>query len=247
MSRRTRLARRPSQRPQGTDAAIVGFMGTHQPPSRREALAALGAAGASLVAPRICAGQSYGTMAIRPQDARVAVQPLGPFDTALYDQIATSLAGELSVNVQRESSIDLPRSAYYARNRRYRAERLLDFLRRRVASPVNRILGVTEVDISTSAHGVYDWGVLGLGDLPGPACVISMFRCRRNARNAAQVHFRMVTTCVHEVGHTLGLDHCRDVRCLMTDARGTVRTIDQSSGRLCNRCRTRLGLAPRPA
>ena len=43
----------------------------------------------------------------------------------------------------------------------------------------------------------------------------------------------------------LGLDHCRDVRCLMTDARGTVRTIDQSSGQLCNACRARLGLSAR--
>jgi archaemetzincin len=212
---------------------------------RRDALLSFGVAGASLVAPRLCHAQSYASMAIRPQDARVSVQPLGPFDATLFDRIASSLTSELSVTVQRESSIDLPRAAYYARNRRYRAERLLDFLRGRVAAPVNRILGVTEVDISTTAHGVADWGILGLGDLPGPACVISMFRCRRNARDAAQVHFRMVTTCVHEVGHTLGLDHCSDTRCLMTDARGTVRTIDQSSGRLCNRCRARLGLAPR--
>lgn len=195
--------------------------------------------------PSLARSQSYATMAIRPQDARVAVQPLGTFDAALMDQIANGLAAEFGVAVQKESSIDLPRTAYYARNRRYRAERLLDFLRGRARAPVNRILGVTEVDISTSAHGVYDWGVLGLGDLPGPACVISMFRCRRNARDAAQVRFRMVTTCVHEVGHTLGLPHCSDTRCLMTDARGTVRTIDQSTGRLCNRCRAQLGLAAR--
>jgi archaemetzincin len=209
--------------------------------SRRAALGSI----ALVATPSIARSQSYDSMAIRPQDARVAVQPLGSFDSALFDQIANGLTAELGVVVQRESAVDLPRAAYYARNRRYRAERLLDFLRGRVRAPVNRILGVTEVDISTTAHGVYDWGILGLGDLPGPACVISMFRCRRNARDAAQVRFRMVTTCVHEVGHTLGLDHCPDTRCLMTDARGTVRTIDQSSGRLCNRCRARLGLAAR--
>jgi archaemetzincin len=213
--------------------------------SRRSLLSSVGVGAATLVAPLSTQAQSYASMALRPRDARVAVQPLGAFDPALFDQISSGLVAELGVSVQRESAVDLPRAAYYARNRRYRAERLLDFLRGRVSAPVNRILGVTEVDISTSAHGVYDWGVLGLGDLPGSACVISMFRCRRNARDAAQVRFRMVTTCIHEVGHTLGLDHCRDVRCLMTDARGTVRTIDQSSGQLCNACRARLGLSAR--
>jgi archaemetzincin len=184
-------------------------------------------------------------MAIRPQDARIAVQPLGSFDMTLVDQIARGLTDELGVAVQRESAVELPRAAYYPRNRRYRAELLLDVLRVRMRAPANRILGVTEVDISTTAHGVYDWGILGLGDMPGPACVVSLFRCRRHAHNEAQVGFRMVTTCLHEVGHTLGLNHCPDRRCLMTDARGTVRTVDQTSGRLCHRCRARLGLAVR--
>jgi archaemetzincin len=215
--------------------------------TRRRALGALaGLAGLrGLVAPGQARAQSYTQMAIRPQDARVAVQPLGRFDPALFEQIAAALGRELSVQVQREAPIELPRSAYFPARGRYRADRLLDFLRPRARAPVNRVLGVTEVDISTTAHGHADWGVLGLGDLPGPACVISMFRCRRNARDAAQVAFRMVTTCVHEVGHTLGLDHCPDERCLMTDARGTVATVDRSSGRLCQACRVRLGLATR--
>jgi archaemetzincin len=219
-------------------------MSDSRPIHRRAALGSVGAALATLAARSTARAQSYASMAIRPQDARVAVQPLGAFDPSLFDAIAASLTSELSVAVQRESPVDLPRAAYYPRNRRYRAERLLDFLRARLRPPVNRILGVTEVDISTTAHGVYDWGILGLGDLPGPACVISLFRCRRNAPSAAQIRFRMVTTCVHEVGHTLGLDHCPDARCLMTDARGTVRTVDNTTGRLCNRCRARLGLAP---
>lgn len=217
----------------------------NDPASRRAALSVLGLSAASWMLPARAAAQSYASMTIRPQDARVSVQPMGTFDAALFDQIANGLGAELGVSVQRERPIDMPASAYYARNRRYRAERLLDALRSRVRAPVNRILGVTELDISTTAHGVYDWGILGLGDLPGPACVISMFRCRRNARDAEQVRFRMVTTCVHEVGHTLGLDHCPTARCLMADARGTVRTIDNSTGRLCNRCRAQLGLPPR--
>lgn len=182
---------------------------------------------------------------MRPQDVRLAVQPLGTFDTDLYQQIERGLVNELGVHVEQKASIPLPSAAYYAPRRRYRAERLLTHLRPLVVAPINRVLGVTEVDISTTAHGTYDWGILGLGEMPGPTCVISLFRCRRNARDDAQRNFRMVTTCIHEVGHTLGLEHCADRQCLMTDARGSVATIDATTGRLCNACRTRLGLATR--
>jgi archaemetzincin len=219
------------------------MMETSSLKSRRDALALLGAA--AVVVPRLAFAQRIVPVATPAQGIRVSVQPLGRFDPNLYDQIATALTAELSVRVQREPSVPLPREAYYPARGRYRADALLNFLRPRVRPPVDRVLGVTEVDISTAAHGREDWGVLGLGDMPGPCCVVSRFRCRRNARDASQVLRRMVTTCVHEVGHTLGLEHCPDTRCLMTDARGTVSTVDQTDGRLCNACRARLGLPTR--
>lgn len=181
---------------------------------------------------------------VRAPIATVAVAPLGPFPEGFLREIEAGLRAELGVGVVHLPSAPLPSSAWYAPRRRYRAERLIDALRPRLVAPATRILGVTQSDISTTAHGVHDWGVLGLGDLGGLGCVISTFRCRMNAPNEAQVHFRMVTTCIHEIGHTLGLEHCPDTRCLMTDARGLVRTVDQSSGHLCARCRSRLGLPP---
>lgn len=176
----------------------------------------------------------------------VALCPLGSFDEALLADIERGLRAELRVSVLRVGPFPLPPSAFYAPRRRYRAERLNDFLRPRVTPPATRILGVTRADISTTAHGVSDWGVLGLGDLGGAACVVSTFRCQRTARDAAQASLRAVTTCLHEVGHTLGLPHCPDPSCLMTDARGSVLTVDRTSGRLCAACRARLGLPPAP-
>lgn len=174
----------------------------------------------------------------------VALMPLGRFAPALLTEIEARLREELGAGVVRYDPVALPVSAFYPPRQRYRAERLLDFLRPRVRLPATRVLGVTEVDISTTAHGVRDWGVLGYGDVGGTACVISTFRCRMNSPSVSQTRFRMVTTCVHEVGHTLGLEHCPDTRCLMTDARGSVRTVDGTTGRLCARCRRLAGLAP---
>lgn len=201
--------------------------------SRRALL--LGSVGAAL-SPRVVRAQ--------PREA-VAVIPLGAFPDELLREIERGIAAELGAAVLVQPAIPLPRSAFYPPRGRYRAERILDHLRPRVRPPATRILGVTQADISTTAHGVRDWGVLGYGDVAGTACVISTFRCRMNSPSEAQTRFRMVTTCIHEVGHTLGLAHCPDTSCLMTDARGSVRTVDRTSGRLCARCRRLAGLAPR--
>lgn len=178
----------------------------------------------------------------KAKTARVALQPLGIFPGDLLDEIESGLQAELGCAVVRYDTKQLPPSAFYRPRQRYRAEKLLAFCRGLREPPATKILGVTTVDVSTTAHGVYDWGILGLGEVGGAACVMSTFRCRRRAKNRKQIHFRMVTTCIHEVGHTLGLEHCPDTRCLMTDARGSVLTVDKTNGHLCHRCRAKLGL-----
>lgn len=99
--------------------------------------------------------------------AVVAVLPLGPFPAALLDKINAGLKAELGCKVVAHPTEALPPTAFYRPRKRYRAEKLLKFLRARRVEPATKILGVTTVDISTTAHGVYDWGILGLGQIGG--------------------------------------------------------------------------------
>ena len=180
--------------------------------------------------------------------ATVKLVVLGDFPSDLRDAIAQGVEDELQVEVERMEPRRLPREAYYPPRRRYRADKLLDFLRPLLdGQPESvKVIGFTGVDISTTAHGVRDWGVFGLGDLGGRASVISTFRLRRRARNNRHFRFRVVTTAIHEVGHTLGLRHCTEDRCLMNDAHGSIRPIDNATGHLGPECRARLErFAPR--
>jgi archaemetzincin len=131
---------------------------------------------------------------------------------------------------------DLPKEAYYPARKRYRAERLLVYLNQRLPKDGWRILGLTDVDISTTKDNYPDWGVMGLGELPGTATVISSFRCRKKARSAAHAIERLAKVAVHEIGHTLGLAHCPTRGCLMEDAKGKVTTTDHERD-FCSRCR----------
>jgi archaemetzincin len=173
--------------------------------------------------------------------ALVKLIVLGEFDATLIDAVEAGLRAELSVDVERIEGLRLPPEAYYPPRRRYRADRLLTHLNAHLDGQpeTTRVLGMTSVDISTTKPPHEDWGVFGLGELGGRSCVISTHRLRRRARDTDHVTFRVVTTAVHEVGHTLGLEHCDDPGCVMRDAEGSIATVDTSTGHLGPIC-TRL-------
>ena len=200
--------------------------------------------------------------------ALVKLVVLGAFPDDLAAAVEQGLRDELQVAVERIDGVPLPRSAYYAPRRRYRADRLLEHMNARLAGEpaTTRVLGLTSVDISTTKPPHRDWGVFGLGELGGRSCVISTYRLRRRARDEARpttmrgprplrghparsssrrvprpldelLTFRVVTTAVHEVGHTLGLPHCVEPGCVMRDAEGSIQTVDTSTGHLGPECR----------
>ena len=88
------------------------------------------------------------------------IVPLRSFPPDLLDAASTALAAELPVEITVREPIELPKAAYYAPRKRYRAELLLDFLDTIAAEsgdPGVRVLGLTEVDISTTNEPHEDW------------------------------------------------------------------------------------------
>lgn len=173
----------------------------------------------------------------------VVLVPMGkPFPPDLLDEIERSLRDELQVEVRRHERIPLPRSAFYRPRKRYRAEKLLDHLLtlEPEAPRTTRMLGVTTTDISTTKGKHHDWGIFGLGLMPGQAAVISSHRLRRGAKDREHLRFRVATTAVHEIGHTFGLAHCPEERCPMQDAEGGIGNTDRSTGHLGPSCRAKL-------
>lgn len=106
-----------------------------------------------------------------------------------------------------------------------------------------KIVGLTEKDISTTKGEIEDWGVFGLGYLPGKACIVSTFRLGAKAEPADAERIkreRLVKVVIHEIGHNFGLDHCPEIRCTMQDAMGSILTVDRENG-FCRKCTEVLG------
>jgi archaemetzincin len=151
---------------------------------------------------------------------KIIILPLGRMDTSYLGFLKNEIPKFYNVEVVLPAMEPLPGYAFYKPRQRYTADSLLHFLRSRSAKKSEYVLGVTAKDIATSNANIVTWGVMGLGYLPGNACVISSFRIKSNLKNPHQVFDRFLKVALHELGHNFGLGHCSDQHCIMVDAEG---------------------------
>jgi archaemetzincin len=173
----------------------------------------------------------------------IVLQPLGAsIPAAELQAVSAAIAAFYAVRVTVAEPLGLPKSAFYAKRGRYRAEKLLDYLVSEGRKDARVTLGLTAVDISTTKAPYEDWGILGLATLDGRSGVLSSFRCHRRAKNAEHARVRFAKTAVHELGHSFGLEHCPTPGCIMHDGEGSVLTTDTEHD-LCADTRARLKAA----
>ena len=112
---------------------------------------------------------------------------------------------------------------------RYNANKILDYLQQQY--PNKQVIALTSKDICTNKNGQPCWGVLGLTNLGKPYSVSSVSRIKSDKANL------LSKVAIHEVGHGLGLPHCKSANpCLMKDAAGKIATIKQQPMQFCIDC-----------
>ena len=126
--------------------------------------------------------------------------------------------------------------AFDPRRAQYSAQALLQQLR---PGRAERVLGVADLDLYVPDLNF----VFGLADWRERRALIALPRLHPRfyglPDDEALFLTRAVKEAVHELGHTFGLEHCRDRRCVMTFSNSLADTDYKGQG-FCPRCRKRL-------
>jgi archaemetzincin len=169
---------------------------------------------------------------------KLAVLRVGPVDVGIVQNIQKRLCTtfpETACTIV-NNVMPIPEEAYNQRRHQYNSTKILMRIWDHVQGlDVNRVLGVVEADLYASRLNF----VFGEAECPGKVAVISFYRLRPEFYGHFTDEKLFVERCakeaVHEVGHTLGLSHCRDSSCVMFFS-NSISDTDHKASSFCDRC-----------
>jgi archaemetzincin len=171
------------------------------------------------------------------------LQPVGEGAALeLLDELAARLAARFRVSCHvRTQALDAAFARDAVRGQYYAAAILERLSRDPPLEDDARLVGITELDLYAPVLTF----VFGEAQLGGRFALVSMCRLREEFYGLPPrpelLMQRAVKEAVHELGHTFGLRHCDDWRCVMASTH-SVERLDVKSDWFCGKCLRAAGL-----
>jgi archaemetzincin len=131
-----------------------------------------------------------------------------------------------------------PHYAFNKKRSQYLSTMILNALmNEKEYAPFEKILGIVDHDLYVPELNFV------FGEASQRVAVISLTRLRQEFYNLPQdqslFHKRALTEAVHELGHTYGLGHCGNSRCVMFFSNSLIDT-DRKGSEFCLKCKSNL-------
>jgi archaemetzincin len=164
---------------------------------------------------------------------------IGSVPSQALDWVEATLAEWSPWPLRRLASVAFPEDSYDTNRGQYKSVHIMKALARNAPEDAARILGVTEGDLAIPTLTF----IFGQAQLDGRVAVVSLARLRQEfyglPGDDAVLHERVVKEVLHELGHTFGLTHCADPKCVMSLATH-IGLVDNKETRYCAACADQL-------
>jgi len=167
---------------------------------------------------------------------RVSIVPVGGLSASVKREASGALRSVYDCEVHVGQDRPVPDGAFDRGRDQYRAEEFIELASRVGAGEKN--IAVTGKDLYYRRRNY----VFGLAYLNGNGSVISTYRLQTSSDGGISTKpdadvfaDRVRKEAVHEVGHTFGLEHCDNSKCVMSFS-PTVREVDVKEEHLCGSC-----------
>ena len=165
----------------------------------------------------------------------IRVVPLPGAGAPALESLLSALQDAFHLEVELAEPLLEVQTAYDASRDQYGSRALLAALLQERADGAGRVLGVTALDLFVPVLTF----VFGEAQLGGQAAVVSTFRLESSfyglPGDGVLLQERLEKEAIHELGHTYGLLHCQDTRCVMRSST-YVEEIDLKDFGFCMRC-----------
>jgi archaemetzincin len=170
---------------------------------------------------------------------KITLKPIGNIDKDILEELKKRLEQTFGCPVGILYEDFNLEKAYDAKRHQYLGTGLLSGLKKAGLAKGEKVLGIVDIDLY--APGLYF--IFGQADITAGTAVISLCRLRQEyyglPPDESLFLERAAKEAVHELGHSFGLDHCSNARCVMHFSNSLADT-DLKQAAFCSLCRPKL-------